>query len=175
MIGILWYIHHVIGTSHVLIFNVLSSDTIIYYNIHELLCWFHMLYYLSDTIHQLAYERNIGYIIHHLLTFYQVNSIRNIENTDAQYLTNICFGLLEFNSLLLLVRTDLKETKKLTNDIDIFMYMSYVIIRGVMFPYYIYQMSYHIPVYMPIGIYLMSMKWLYDWTYNLKKRMMIRG
>ena len=170
MIGILWYIHHVIGSSHAIIFNVISKDIIVYYNIHELLCYFHMLYYISDTIHQILYEKNIGYIIHHLITFYQLNSIRTITDIDALYVCNVCFGLLEFNSLLLLVRIDLKEAKKLTNNIDLFMYISYFIIRGIMFPYYIYQMSYHIPVYMPISIYLISMKWLYDWTYKLKKR-----
>lgn len=170
MIGLQWYIHHIIGSSHILIFTLLDKDFIQLYNIHNLLCYFHMIYYLSDTIHQLAYEKNIGYIIHHLFTFYQINTIRNVENIEAQIICNNCFGLLEFNSLILLVRSDLKETKKLTTEIDIIMYLSYFITRAIMFPYYIYIMSEYTPIYIPSGIYLMSMKWLYDWTIKLNKR-----
>ena len=170
MIGIIWYIHHIIGTSHIFIFPLFGTNTIQKYNIHNILYIFHMAYYSMDLIHQVMGEKNLGYIVHHIISFHQINMVRSIENIETQALCNECFGFLELNSLLLLFREDLKEKKLLTNDTDLVMYVTYLITRGFMFPIYIYYMSYSIPVYLPIMLYLMSMKWLYDWTKSLTKR-----
>ena len=166
-------IYNLVGMSHFFLVQDISED---YFYNHLLfpLIYFHSAYFLGESIHEYLTTSNKLFIAHHLAAVTEIG-ILYISNPGFTYLVRITelFAFLELSTFTLNVRTTLKDNNLLYNDCDLCLLLSYGYIRGVIFPYYIYNhlSSNIICSIIPSIIYLMSMLWVYFWyiSWNNKR------
>lgn len=120
-------------------------------------------YFLYDILYLLSYDKNIGFILHHLIgisMIYFINSFGAPKHLLFYY--NIFCFIAEASNPFLNFRHFVKDTSYYSSYIK-FISISYFIFRILLFPYYGYKVSILLQVkplnYFFSIIYMMSVIW----------------
>ena len=115
--------------------------------------------------------KGLLFIAHHTASVVQIG-ILQYNGAEFEYLRKCVelFAWLELSAFVLNYRAILKDKHLLNANYDLFSMSIYAYIRGIVFPYYIYNYltTKMICAIIPILIYIVSMIWLLSWYLSIK-------
>ena len=124
------------------------------------------LYFLTDTVNEICVHKRYLYIPHHtcaIFGFYIFYYINLDANTIHIY--GLSLSIMEYTSLIINIRTVMKNKKMLTLKHDLIMYINYFLIRCLFYPYIIFNyVNDPILYYASTSVLLMSIYWFILWT-----------
>lgn len=136
------------------------------------LFYFHLSYFISDTIYEYLYFERRLYMIHHLLAIIEIGLIY-VSDINYETFFTIChmFSYLEYTSFIINLREYLKLHCYLHRHLDLILLLNYAGVRGIVFPYFLYKLSDEIIILLiPSAIYIVSMIWLQQWMIKLNSQ-----
>ena len=137
-----------------------------------ILTTYSIAYYTLDTINEVVFNKSYLYIPHHIITIALLCMLQFIVVPINIFFSCVIFYfLIEWTSLIINTRYYIKSIGKLTYKKDLYFFLQYLVIRGIMFPYYI--VYYVNPFFntiittILIIIYFMSLVWIFRWSSKL--------
>jgi len=145
--------------------NIITSDFI------SNVTFYHLSYYIGDSIYDyLKYDRFI-YVIHHFIASFQyIILFNNRFNYDRDYLLigNEYLLYIEYSSLVVNFRDVLKKEKALNLPIDYCFLFIYAYCRCYKALLFLEPINYHTElVIIPCIFYFISLMWTYNWANKL--------
>ena len=168
---LLHLLYNIIGMMHYDVLKSFDDHTLDVY-IKPILFYFHLSYFITDSIYEYLYFDRRLYMIHHLLAIIEIG-LMQVSDLHRETFLTLChmFSYLECTSFIVNLREYLKTHDYLHRHFDLFLLINYAGVRGVVFPYFLYVLRDEtIIIFIPSAIYIVSMIWLYQWILKLNSR-----